>query len=85
MEIQDILTSIDAEIARLTQARALLAANVSAVTKAQAKAGRPPKAAASSPKTSPRKSKRVLSPEGRARIAEAVKRRWAAQKKDAAK
>jgi hypothetical protein len=31
-----------------------------------------------------RKKKRNLSPEGRKRIAEAVKRRWAAQKKAAA-
>jgi hypothetical protein len=39
---------------------------------------------ASSPKASPRKKKkRVISPEGRARISEAVKKRWAAQKKAA--
>jgi hypothetical protein len=85
MAITDILSSIDAEIARLSQARALLAASGSTVTKAPAKPGRPPKVDASSPKVSPRKKKRVLSPEGRARIAEAAKRRWAAQKKAAAK
>jgi hypothetical protein len=85
MVLEDILSSIDAEIALLTQARALLAAGSSAVTKAPAKVGRPPKAAVKSPNASPRKKKRFLSPEGRARIAEAAKRRWAAQKKAAAK
>jgi hypothetical protein len=84
MALTDILSFIDAEIARLTQARALLAAG-SADTKAPAKVGRPPKVAASPPKASPRKKKRVLSPESRARIVEAAKRRWAAQKKAAAK
>ena len=86
MALKELLSLIDAEIARFTQARALLAAGSSAVTKAPAKAGRPPKVVASSPKASPRKKKkRVISPEGRARISEAVKRRWAAQKKAAAK
>ena len=33
----------------------------------------------------PRKKKQVLSPERHARVAEAVKRRWAAQKKAVAK
>ena len=38
------------------------------------------------PKASPRKkNKRVLSPEGLASVAEAVKRRWAAEKKAVAK
>jgi len=84
MALKDVLSLIDAEIARFTQARALLAAG-SAVTVAPRKAGRPPKVVASSPKASPRKKKRVISPEGRARISEAVRRRWAAQKKVAAK
>jgi hypothetical protein len=47
--------------------------------------GQPFEADTISPKVSPRKKKRVLSPEGRARIAKAVKRRWAAQKKAVAK
>jgi hypothetical protein len=85
MALTDILSSIDAEIATLKQARALLATAGSAVTVAPRKAGRPPKVAPSSPIASPRKKKRVLSPEGRARIAAPAKRRWAAQKKAAAK
>jgi hypothetical protein len=40
---------------------------------------------ASSPIASQPKKKRVLSPEGRARIAAAAKKRWAAKKKAAAK
>jgi len=83
MALKELLSLIDAEIARFAQARSLLAAGSSAVTKVSAKAGRPPKVVASSPKASPRKKKRVISPEGRARISEAVKRRWAAQKKAA--
>jgi hypothetical protein len=38
-----------------------------------------------SPKVLTRKKKRNLSPEGRARIAEAAKKRWAVQRKAAAK
>ena len=83
MALKELLSLIDAEIATLKEARALLATG-SAVTAAPRKAGRPPKVVASSPKASPRKKKkRVISPEGRARISEAVKRRWAAQKKAA--
>ena len=68
----------------LKEAHALLAAG-SAVIVASRKAGRPANAESALPKASTRKKKRNLTPEGRARIAEAVKRRWAAQKKAAAK
>jgi hypothetical protein len=73
MAIDNILAQIDSEIARLTQARALLA-NIGAAT---AKAGRIVKIA--SAKAKPRK-KRVLSAEARKRIADAQRKRWAAQK-----
>ena len=73
MALTDILSTIDAEIATLKQARALLAAG-SAVTVAKRKAGRPRKVTDSSPTASPQKKKRVLSPEGRARIAAAAKK-----------
>jgi len=60
----------------LQQARSLLSGG-------SAKA---PKKAAAAPATrKPIKKKRNLTPEGRKRIAEAVKRRWAEQKKAAAK
>jgi hypothetical protein len=85
MALSDIIASIDREIAQLQQARALLSGTVAPVAKK--KAGRPRKvdvkAAPAVVKTAAKK-KRNLSPEGRKRIAEAVKRRWAAQKKAAA-
>jgi hypothetical protein len=85
MALSDIMASIDREIAQLQQARALLSGAVAPVAKK--KAGRPrkvdAKAAPAVAKTAT-KRKRNLSPEGRKRIAEAVKRRWAAQKKAAA-
>jgi hypothetical protein len=72
MSIESILAEIDAEIARLKQVRALLAGSgkvATAVTERRAKkpAGRAAK-------------KRVLSPEARKRIADAQRKRWAAQK-----
>lgn len=82
MALKNILPLIDAEIAKLKEARALLAAG-SAVTVAKRKPGRPRKVQPDSPKVSTRKKKRHLSPEGRARIAEAARKRWAAQKKAA--
>ena len=86
MAIRDVLALLDAEIATLKEARQLLKAD-STGSVAPRKAGRPRKAEEAlptdAPKTAKTKKKRNLSPEGRARIAEAVKRRWAAQKKAA--
>jgi hypothetical protein len=85
MGLLDILASIDREIAQLQNVRALLAGVSEAPVKR--KPGRPRKFAAvlAPDATKPaKKKKRNLSPEGRKRIAEAVKRRWAAQKKTAA-
>ena len=77
MGVSEILAQIDREIAQLQQARALLAGGSAAA----------PKKAAAAPaaKKIGKKKKRNLTPEGRKRIAEAVKRRWAEQKKAAAK
>ena len=76
MTISGILTEIDEEITRLTQARALLSDG----TVVKRGPGRPK---ANTAVAKPTKKKRNLSPEGRKRIAEAVRRRWAAQKKAA--
>ncbi len=73
MAIENILAQIDSEIARLTQARSLLATIGIGV----AKGGRKAKKAA--PKAKPRK-KRVLSADARKRIADAQRKRWAAQR-----
>jgi hypothetical protein len=94
MAISEILATIDHEIAQLQQARALLGG--SAVAAPKKKVGRPRKIVAASKKAAApvaakpakpakKKKKRNLSPEGRKRIAEAVKKRWAAQKAAAAK
>ena len=80
MGISEILSAIDLEIAQLQRARAFL--GVSGETKK--KPGRPKKVATAPVPVQPAKKKRNLTPEGRKRIAEAVKRRWAAQKKAAA-
>ena len=77
MGVSEILAEIDREIAQLQRARALLAGGATAAPA--------PKKAAAVPaeKKVTVKKKRNLSPEGRKRIAEAVKRRWAEQKKAA--
>jgi hypothetical protein len=72
MSIPEILTQIDAEIASLQQARALLAGATP-----KKKPGRPVGSVVK------KKKKRNLTPEGRARIAAALKARWARQKKAA--
>jgi hypothetical protein len=65
-----ILGAIDREIARLQRARALLVRD-----------GMPKKVGSKMAKKTVAKKKRVVSPEGRARIAEAQRLRWAAVKK----
>jgi hypothetical protein len=68
MNTQDILSAIDAEIARLQSARSLLAGTAK-------RRGRPPMGGSpSAPK------KRTMSAAGRRRIAEAQRKRWAKQK-----
>lgn len=79
MALKEVLAHIDAEIARLQQAKSLLASVDASVAPAIRK-GRPKKDTSSPAPTKTVKKKRNLSPEGRARIAEAVRRRWAAQK-----
>ena len=78
MAISDILASIDHEIAQLQQARTLLGGGVKPAAK---------KAAVVAPAAAKpaKKKKRHLSPEGRKRIADAVKKRWEAQKAAEAK
>jgi hypothetical protein len=74
MDTTDIVAGIDAEIARLQQARALLSGTTTKIK------GRKPVKATSGAKTKPR---RQISAEGRARIAAAQKARWAKAKKKA--
>jgi hypothetical protein len=81
LAIADVVAQIDAEIGKLQQVKALLRGDtVAAVGRGRPKGSR--NAAAKAPA---KKSKRRLSPEGRRKIAEAMKRRWAERKKQAAK
>src|SRR5262249_37081889 len=84
VKVEEILAGIDQEIARLQHARNLLAGD-------QPRRGRP--RAATSKKTAKAvkttkptaRKKRKLSAEGRKRIADAMRKRWAERKKAAAK
>lgn len=76
MSIETILAEIDAEIARLSQVRALLAG--SRTISSSGTRSKP------SPARKTRR-KRVLSAEARKRIADAQRKRWAAQKAKAKK
>ncbi|MGA9586985.1 MAG: hypothetical protein WBQ95_16745, partial [Terracidiphilus sp.] len=67
-----ILAEIDAEIARLTQVRSLLAGSRTVSSSApKSKTSKAP---------GKKKKKRVLSADARKRIADAQRKRWAAQK-----
>ncbi len=83
MEVNRIIAEIDAQISKLQQARELLAGTTSTISSGpgRPKGSKNVKAAASKPAA----RKRKLSPEGRKRIAEAMKRRWAERRKQAAK
>jgi hypothetical protein len=76
MTIEEILSHIDAEISRLTEARNLVAGTVVGKVARSAR-----KSGLAAPKTKAVRAKRVISPEGRARIAAAQKLRWAKQKR----
>jgi hypothetical protein len=75
MSIDSILVQIDAEIARLKQVRSLLANTGEVAVKVTER-----KTRKTSAKVKKAKKTRVLSPEARKRIADAQRKRWAAQK-----
>jgi len=83
MAIDSILAQIDAEIARLTHVRSLLA-SASAVS-AKVTALKTTKAPAKAKAKAKGRKKRVLSADARKRIADAQRKRWAAQKSKAKK
>jgi hypothetical protein len=82
MDVSRILSEIDAEIVRLQQARAALSAIGASGTVAPRR-GRPK--GSTNKKAAKPGRKRNLTPEGRKRIAEAMKRRWAERRTAAAK
>ena len=73
MANDSIIALIDAELARLAQVRSLLASSGKVAAKITA-----PKTKTAAPVKT--RKKRVLSPEARKRIADAQRKRWAAQK-----
>lgn len=75
MNTNEIIAAIDAEIAKLQQARSLLSGYSDPTPSVKKGPGRPKKAISTKP------VKRVLSPEAKARIAAGQKKRWAAHKK----
>lgn len=85
MEVSRIIAEIDAQISKLQQARQLLAGaeEVKRAGPGRPKGSKNSSAAAAAPAASSKQRK--LSPEGRKRIADAMKRRWAERKKTAAK
>jgi hypothetical protein len=83
VDVSRIIAEIDAQISLLQKARELLSGTA---VKTGKRPGRPKGSKNSkpaAPAAAPRKRK--LSPEGRKRIAEAMKRRWAERRKQAAK
>jgi hypothetical protein len=82
MAIESIIAQLDAEIARLNQVRNLLSATGKVEAKITAVKGKPTRKtkAAKATKAKTTAKKRVLSPEARKAIADAQRRRWAAQK-----
>jgi hypothetical protein len=83
MAIDNIIAQLDAEIARLQQVRNLLSATGKVEAKITAVKGKPAKKTRGKAKAAPKTKtgvKRVLSPEARKAIADAQRKRWAAQK-----
>ena len=77
--VKDILSAIDAEIARLKQVKTLLGA--SGAVSAGRKPGRPAKAASVvAPQIQKTRKRRKMCAEGRERIRQAQIKRWAALK-----
>ena len=86
MEVSRIVAEIDAQILKLQQARALLAGAADPVVRTGR--GRPKgskNGGVSVTAISTGTRKRKLSPEGRKRIADAMKKRWAERRKQNAK
>jgi len=99
MDVNRMVSELDAEIARLQQIRAALTGlDAAVIAPAKGKRGRPKgsknlpkavsvaaKAITAAPLAKKAKGKRKLIPEGRKRIADAMKRRWAERRKAASK
>jgi hypothetical protein len=83
MEVSRIIAEIDAQISKLQQARELLSGSAGKVGKGPGRPKGSKNAKAAAKTATPRKRK--LSAEGRKRIADAMKKRWAERRKQAVK
>lgn len=81
MEVKHLLSELDSEIARLQSARAALVALSATVTPTR---GRPKGSKNRVAEVVPARKPKKMSTDGRKRIAEAQKRRWAESKKNTA-
>jgi predicted HAD superfamily phosphohydrolase YqeG len=88
MDVSKIVAEIDAKIASLQQARTVLLGLDDTIVAEKPRRGRP-KGSTNANKAvkaeKPAKRQRNLSPEGRKRIADAMKKRWAARREAAPK
>jgi hypothetical protein len=82
VEVSRIIAEIDSQIDKLQQARALLAGTQASPRTGR---GRPKGSKNVVPVAIAAPRKRKLSPEGRKRIADAMKKRWAERRKQNAK
>jgi hypothetical protein len=82
VEVSRIIAEIDAQILKLQQARTLLSGTAKSAVRTGP--GRP-KGSKNTAATTTAPRKRKLSPEGRKRIADAMKKRWADRRKQNAK
>ncbi len=83
MDVSKIVAEIDAKIASLQQARAVLVGlNLTEDAPVAKRRGRPKGSKNTTKTVKAAKKKRNLSPEGRKAIAEAMKRRWAERRKE---
>ncbi len=82
MDFNHVIQEIDAEIARLQEARRVLTGGGSKRGQGRPKvAAATHKGASPAAKSTPKRKKRRLSAEGRKRIADAMRKRWAERKK----
>jgi hypothetical protein len=85
VEVSRIIAEIDAQISKLQQARTLLSGiSTPAVRNGRGRPKGSKKTGAAASAATPAR-KRKLSPEGRKRIADAMKKRWAERRKQNAK
>ncbi len=86
LALSDVIAQIDAEIAKLQQAKVLLSgAEAPKSGRGRPKGSKNTKTTAAVAAPVASKSKRKLTPEGRKAIAEAMKRRWAERRKQPGK